>query len=139
MHKVLMAVLLALAAPSLALACDCIRWLPGPRFEADVDRVVAQSSAIIDAVVEKPMTGDGQPAVVRATRVWKGPRQRRFHIGLVSDCSMVPDAALLRPNQRLCLILFGGPETYEASRCTNFQGPEFNRAVERRLRRLSNG
>ena len=136
MHKALIALLVMLAAPSAAFACDCIRWLPGPHFEADIDRVIAGSSAIIDAVVVKPMTRDGQPAVVRASHVWKGPKQRRFNVGLGSDCSTVLDEKLVRPGQRIRLILFSGPEIFEASRCTNFQGSAFDRAVDVRLKKL---
>jgi hypothetical protein len=134
MHKTLIAVLVILASP--ALACDCVSWLPGPHFEADIDRVVAGSSAIIDAVVVKPMTGDGQPAVVRASHVWKGPKQRRFRIGLGSDCSTVLDGRLVRPGQRIRLILFSGPKIFEASRCTNFQRPAFDRAIAMRLKKF---
>jgi hypothetical protein len=136
MHKALIAVLVMLAAPPAALACDCVRWLPGPHFEVDIDRVIAGSSAIIDAVVVKPMASDGQPAVVTASHVWKGPKQRQFSVGLGSDCSTVLDAKLVRPGQRIRLILFGGPEFFEASRCTNFQSPVFDRAVDTRLKRL---
>ena len=136
MYKALIAILAMLAAPSAALACDCVRWLPGPHFEADIDRVMAGSSAIIDAVVVKPMTKDGQPAVVMASRVWKGPKQRRFSVGLGSDCSTVLDRKLVRPGQRIRLILFGGPEIFEASRCTNFQSPAFDRAIDTRLKKL---
>jgi len=136
MYKTLIAMLVMLAAPSVALACDCVRWLPGPHFDADIDRVVAGSSAIIDAVVVKPMTGDGQPAVVRASRVWKGPKQRQFNVGLGSDCSTVLDTKLVRPGQRIRLILFSGPEIFEANRCTNFQSFLFDRAVDMRLKKL---
>ena len=136
MYKAWIVLLVLLAASPVALACDCVRWLPGPHFEADIDRVVAGSSAIIDAVVVKPMTNDGQPAVVRASHVWKGPKQRRFNVGLGSDCSTVLDGKLVRPGQRIRLILFGGPEIYEANRCTNFQGSVFDRAVDTRLKKL---
>jgi len=136
MHKAAIAMLIMLAAPSVALACDCVSWLPGLHFEADIDRVIAGSSAIIDGVVVKPMTSDGEPAVVRASRVWKGPKQRLFKVGLGSDCSTVLDGKLVRPGQRTRLILFSGPEIFEANRCTNFQGSVFNRAVDMRLKKL---
>ena len=136
MHKSAIAILVMLAAPSTALACDCVSWVPGPHFYADIDRVIAGSSAIIDAEIVKPMGRDGRPAMVRVSRVWKGPKQGRFSIGLGSDCSTVLDHKLVRPGQRLRLILFGGPGIFEANRCTNFQGPAFNRAVAMRLRKL---
>jgi hypothetical protein len=87
MYKALVAMMVVLAAPSTALACDCVSWLPGPHFDENIDRVIAGSSAIIDAELVKPMSSDGRPAVVRASRVWKGPKQRRFNVGLGSDCS----------------------------------------------------
>jgi hypothetical protein len=82
------------------------------------------------------MTSDGRPAVVRAYRVWKGPKQRRFSVGLASDCSTILDEKLVRPGQRIRLILFSGPQTFEANRCTNFQNPAFDRAVDTRLKKL---
>jgi hypothetical protein len=136
MVKTLIAALMMLAAPSIALACDCVSWLPGPHFETNIDRVIAGSSAVIDAVVVKPMASDGQPAVVKASHVWKGPKQSLFKVGLGSDCSTILDGKLVRPGQRIRLILFSGPETFEASRCTNFQGSAFNRAIDIRLKKL---
>jgi len=136
MYRAPIAVLVMLTVPSAALACDCVSWLPGPHFDANVSRVISGSSAIIDAEVIKLMTSDGRPAVVRAYRVWKGPKQRRFSVGLASDCSTILDEKLVRPGQRIRLILFSGPQTFEANRCTNFQNPAFDRAVDTRLKKL---
>jgi len=134
MYKALIALLVMQAASSAALACDCVSWLPGPHFDANIASVISGSSAIIDAEIVKPMASG--PAVVRAIRVWKGPKQRQFSVGLGSDCSTVLDKKLVRPGQRVRLILFGGPKIFEANRCTNFQGSAFDRAVAARLKKL---
>jgi hypothetical protein len=136
MYKASIAMLVMLAAPSAALACDCVSWLPGPHFDADIARVISGSSAIIDAEVVKPMSSDGRPAVMRVSKVWKGPKQRQFRVGLGSDCSTVLDGKLVQPGQRIRLILFGGPGIFEANRCSNFQGSVFDRAVDTRLKKL---
>jgi len=132
----LMALLVLLCAPSVALACDCVSWLPGPHFEEGIDRVITGSSAIIEGEIARAMTSDGQPVAVRASHVWKGPNQREFKVGLVSDCSTVLDKKMVRPGQPIRLILLGGPKIYEANRCTNFQGTMFNRAIDMRLKKL---
>jgi hypothetical protein len=70
-------------------------------------RLIGQATAVIDGEVVRPFA-DGQPALVRATRVLKGPVKELFAVGGRQSC----DRALTEVGERLRLILVGGPEVY---------------------------
>jgi hypothetical protein len=71
---------------------------------------IARASAIIDGEVVRPYAGAGQPALVRALSVLKGPRQAYFEVGERHSC----DVALMQPGERMRMVLFGGPDLYYA-------------------------
>ncbi|HEX8525518.1 hypothetical protein [Allosphingosinicella sp.] len=70
-------------------------------------RLIRRATAVIDGEVVRAFA-DGQPAIVRASRVLRGPVQEFFAIGERDSCDM----ALTAVGQRLRLILIGGPEVY---------------------------
>lgn len=99
--------LLALAGE--AQACTIIRR---PQTQAqnmqDARARVDGATAIIDAEVIEPYRDDLSPAVVRAERVLKGPKQAQFQVGMVTNCDLVLD----RVGERRRLILYGGPGVF---------------------------
>jgi hypothetical protein len=117
--------LLAMLAPGMARACTIDpNYRPTPAaVRAEARRAVREATAIIDGEVIRPAAGY-TPALVRAHRVLKGPRQAIFAVGVQDSCSMV----LTTPGQRSRLILFGGPDVYFAD--INTPG---ERAVDRLL------
>jgi hypothetical protein len=70
-------------------------------------RLIREATAVIDGEVVRPLA-DGQPALVRAARVLKGPVQEFFAVGERHSC----DLALTEAGARRRLILVGGPEVY---------------------------
>jgi hypothetical protein len=105
-----LAVLLYLGlAPAAAHACSVI--VTGEPSLAEKAReargLIAHATAVIDGEVVRP-SADGQPALVRAARVLKGPVQEFFSVGERDSC----DIALTKVGVRLRLILFGGPDVY---------------------------
>ena len=130
----LFAVTALVLAAEPAAACDCVRFIPdNPRAQGDVAAWVEGAAVIAEGVIERPMGDLLEPAVFRPTRILRGPRAETYRIGVISDCALTlraGDVALGRP---IRLILYGGPELYEASRCVNLLGPEFERAVDRQL------
>jgi hypothetical protein len=105
-----LAVLFALwVAPAPAAACSVMLTRePTPAEKRREARLlIREATAIIDGEVVRPFA-DGQPALVRAVRVLKGPVQEFFAVGERDSC----DIALDRPGERLRLILVGGPEVY---------------------------
>lgn len=127
-----MTVLVGAGAP--AMACNCVRFIADhPRFETDVAAVLEQADVVAEGVIEQPMGDLLEPAVFRPTRILKGPVRDTYRIGVISDCALVLGAADFPPGTRVRLILHGGPDLYEAQRCVNLLGADFDAAVTRRL------
>jgi hypothetical protein len=70
-------------------------------------QTIERATAIVDGEVIRAATGV-QPAIVRATRVLKGPAQELFAIGQRDSC----DIGLVLVGERRRYILVGGPELY---------------------------
>jgi hypothetical protein len=70
-------------------------------------RTIKRATAVIDGEVVRPMAV-GQPALVRAARVLKGPVRDHYSVVDRVGC----DRRLDRAGERLRLILVGGPELY---------------------------
>lgn len=79
------------------------RWLST---RAKID----SAAAVIDGEVITPFKDDRHPAVVRAWRVFKGPRKAEFLVGRAGPCGWTLDQAGVRAR----LFLDGGPGTYVA-------------------------
>lgn len=124
-----LAVILA-AASAPANACDCVSLIPGsPRFEADLDRIVAYYPVVAEGVIEQ----DGAYAWrFRPTREYRGPRQPFYRIGLGSDCSIAPNEMNAMLGKPVFLLLSGGPEHYEAGRCGNLAGSDATAVIRAR-------
>lgn len=97
------------AAPAAAEACSVVSTHRPSAAErmGEARRAVGQATAILDGEVIRALA-DGQPALVRATNVLKGPAQDLYAIGERDSC----DVALTQVGQRLRLILVGGPDLY---------------------------
>lgn len=116
------------ASPSLA--CDCIRLTPdSPHFDRDMNAIVEGAAVIAEGIIVRPMGPRLEPAIFRPTRIFKGPRQESYQIGIISDCGLLLRAEDVVPGQTIRLILYGGPDLYEASRCVNFQDAAVDAAV----------
>ena len=117
-----------------ALACDCVRLIPGsPRFQADVDRIAEYYPVAAEGVLE----ADGAYAWrFTPTREYRGPRHAAYRIQLLSDCSL--DALELKSliGKPVFLLLAEGEGqyrgTYEIGRCVNRQSPEVETAIRAR-------
>ena len=120
------------AAP--ASACDCVNYFPGtPGFERDLDVALSFADVVAEGIIEQPMGPMLEPAIFRPTRVFKGPVRETYRIGVGSNCSLLLRAPEVPVGTPVRLILHGGPDLYEAQRCVNFLGPDFDAAVARRL------
>jgi hypothetical protein len=129
MARLLTVFILIVATP--ALACDCVRLIPGgPHFDRDIAAIVDDATVIAEGVLIAPDT-------FRATRVLKGPRRARYTIGLpegvVSDCTLYGRELDARIGEPTVIVLRGGPEHYEVSRCSNYQSRAVENAIRRRL------
>lgn len=130
-----MRIVFAIAAiwsfPGAALACDCIRFIPGgPNWDRDIKAAIGYAAVILDGELVRPHGPLLEPAIVRPVKMLKGPRQREFKIDVISDCALLLREPDVKVGQRLRLILYRTDDRYEASRCVNLQGAEFNAAVE---------
>ncbi|WP_291838661.1 hypothetical protein [Brevundimonas sp.] len=106
--------------PTVALACDfAIPADPAGR-EAAARATIDQFAAIIDAeVVRAP--APGRPALVRAVRVFKGPRLEMFEIGPQrTSC----DAGIGGVGSRQRLFLTGGPDLWYAGDTASYPADE---------------
>jgi len=101
--------LLAMLAPGAASACMFdMRHRPTPdEARAEARRAVIGAAAIIDGEVIRARTV-GAPALVRAHRVFRGPRQAEFTVGEQDSCSRI----LSQTGERFRMILTGGPDVY---------------------------
>jgi hypothetical protein len=103
--------LLAVLAPGAASACTMVAapHPPTPAEEQAAARhVVDNAAAIIDGEVIRPFVLGGAPALVRVHRLFKGPQQAEFEVGMLTSC----DIALMRQGERARMILRGGPDIY---------------------------
>lgn len=105
----------ALLAPGAAQACTVgfmVADEPAQR-ERDARAAYYKAAAIIDGEVVRPLVyradGTSQPALVRAVRVRKGPRQEYFKVG---DREFCDDRVPGDPGQRDRMVLVGGPDVY---------------------------
>jgi hypothetical protein len=96
-------------APSAAQACSIVadRDLSSAERVHMARQAIEQATAVVDAEVVRPYS-DAQPALVRASRVLKGPSQEFFEVGERTSC----DVRLDRPGERIRLVLVGGPDLY---------------------------
>ena len=99
------------AGPGAAFACDFVLPNDPAGREAAALATIDQFEAIIDAeVIRAPR--QGQPALVRAVRIFKGPQREVFEIGPErTSC----DASLGGVGSRLRLFLSGGPDLWYAA------------------------
>lgn len=126
----LSATLLMTASP--ALACDCIRLIPGsPNFARDLDAIVKFYPVVGEGRIE----ADG-PYAWRfiPTREYRGTGKHSYRIELSSDCSLAPGEMKSLIGKPVLLLLSGGPERYEAGRCVNLQSPSVEAAIRDRIK-----
>ena len=83
------------------------------------EATIEWSVAIIDGEVVRPIDGS-TPALVRAVRVLKGPRQEFFEVGEQTSCDLALDAA----GTRIRLFLIGGPDVWYAPVTLSYPGYE---------------
>lgn len=132
MIRILLAIAATCSLPGAALACDCIRYVPGgPHAERDIAAITSYAAVILDAELVRPLGPLLEPAIVRPVRLLKGPKQKEYKVGVISDCALMLRAPEVKVGQRLRLILYGTADLYEASRCANLQSSEFDAAVEK--------
>jgi len=101
--------LLAVAAEPAA-ACSVLAGRePSPAAKMRAARLrIESATAIVDGEVLRPFRRGGEPALVRAHRILKGPRREYFAVGERHSC----DYALTEVGQRLRMVLDGGPDIY---------------------------
>jgi len=96
-----------------------------------------ERAVILDAVVERAYTvingTEEGPAILRALRIWKGPRQERFLVVAPTSC----DVGFIERDvgRQVRVVLWGGPELY-ARRIVR-QPRLYNRLLDRALRRMT--
>ena len=117
-----------------AAACDCVRLDPsGPHFASDLDRIAKYYPVAAEGVLE----ADGDYAWrFRPTREFRGSTKASYAIELISDCSLDPQAMNAVVGKPIFLLLVGGPDRYEASRCVNLLGGETEAAIRHRVARI---
>jgi hypothetical protein len=120
-----------LLASGPAAACDCIRLDPtGPHFASDIERIAKFYPVAAEGVLE----ADGQYAWrFRPTREYRGLGKASYAIELISDCSLDPQTMKGLIGKPVFLLLAGGPDRYEASRCVNLLGTEIDAAIRNRV------
>jgi hypothetical protein len=121
---------LLVSAP--AVACDCVQVDPkGPHFAADLDRIAKFYPVAAEGVLE----ADGDYAWrFRSTHEYRGSRKVTYAIELTSDCSLEPATMKELIGKPIFLLLAGGPNHYEASRCVNLLGDNIDAAIRNRIR-----
>lgn len=99
---------LALGATAADACSVVVTREPSPAEKRrDARRALERATAIVDGEVVRPFSKD-RPALVRAYRVLKGPRQDYFEVGERHSC----DRRLDGKGERLRMILVGGPRLY---------------------------
>jgi hypothetical protein len=131
-----LAFLLGLALiPGPALACDCVRLIPGsPRFQADIDRISEYYPVAAEGVLEAEGAYAWRFTPTREHRV---PLHAAYRIELLSDCSLDPLELKSLIGKPVFLLLAEGERpnrgTYEIGRCVNRQSPEVEKAIRARM------
>jgi hypothetical protein len=103
--------LLALLAPGAAGACTMAYPRHPPtaaQIEAGARYLVEHAAAIIDGEVIRPVVPGHTPALVRVHRLFRGPQQAEFQVGILTSC----DVPLVRLGERQRMILTGGPDIW---------------------------
>jgi hypothetical protein len=109
--KLAMGVVAALLFQSNAHACKFYPLETEAERAAAAERVVDTSTAIIEAEVVQPYVSETRPAVLRATKVIKGPEnQRDFLVRGSSSCHF----QFTEKAKIGLVVLFHGPKYYEA-------------------------
>ena len=115
-----------------ALACDCIRLVPGgPHFEADLDRIAAFYPVAAEGVIE---ANGAYSWRFKPSHEFRGPKQASYPVELISDCSLDPEELKALIGKPVFLLLSGGPDRYEASRCVNLQGAAVEAGIRKRIK-----
>jgi hypothetical protein len=126
---------LALASPTPALACDCVRLIPGSaRFQDDVNRIAAFYPVAAEGVLESEGPYSWR---FRPTREFRGRSQASYRIELLSDCSLDPQAMQSIIGRRVFLLLSEGEGqcrgSFEIQRCVNLLEADVERAIRSRI------
>jgi hypothetical protein len=98
------------AMPEPAAACSLFvgrEPLPAEK-RRDARLRIERAAAIVDGEVVRPFRRGGEPALVRAHRILKGPRREYFAVGERDSC----DTALTEVGLRMRMFLDGGPDLY---------------------------
>ncbi len=104
--------LAAAFSASGAQACKFMPLSDAAERQAEAASTVASATAIIDAVVVRPYKSETEPALLRASRVIKGPRGRRlFKVAGATSCHI----QFRQVGFRTRVLLFGGPKVYTAN------------------------
>lgn len=99
---------LALTATSADACSVVVTREPSPAEKRrDARHALERATAVVDGEVVRPFAED-RPALVRAYRILKGPRQDYFEVGERHSCDRRLDAV----GERLRMILVGGPLLY---------------------------
>ena len=121
---------------SPAIACDCVRLVPGSaNFDADLNRIAKFYPVAGDGVLEH----DG-PYGWRftPTREFRGTGAKSYRIVLASDCSLDPAAMDAKIGRPVFLLLSPASSqndagAYEAQRCVNWLGTPADAALRHRV------
>jgi hypothetical protein len=97
---------------SPAQACKFMALDDPVQRRAEAVTTVASATAIIDAVVVRPYKSETEPALLKARRVIKGPRGKRFYVvaGATSCHKRFSELGF-----QTRILLFGGPKVYTAN------------------------
>jgi hypothetical protein len=106
------AFLMNMLCTSPAHACKFMALDDPVQRRAEATSTVASATAIIDAVVVRPYKSETEPALLKARRVIKGPRGKRFYLvaGATSCHKRFSEIGT-----RTRVLLFGGPKVYTAN------------------------
>jgi hypothetical protein len=104
--------LVASITSSQAIACKFVQSANETERAAAAKATVASAAAIIDAKVVRSAGQNGKPALLKAIRVIKGPKGKKFYaVTGATSC----DQQFTKTGSRQRVLLFGGPKTYRAS------------------------
>lgn len=129
-----MAVFATLAAHAAPVeACSYSRPPNEAATRNHVQQAIATSDALVEGVVERDGLGDGI-SVLRATRLWRGPRQSYFRISVPTSCHMGFSAEDVGRRVRVALWFLPATQTYAMSIVR--QPRRFDQLLRRELRRM---
>jgi hypothetical protein len=81
-------------------------------------QLLTGAAAVIDGIVVRATGANGEPALVRPVRIYKGPQLRLFAVGTSGSC----DVTLTSVGERVRLVLRGGPRVYHMPVGPNYFG-----------------